>query len=158
MKNNNLLKFTMWMFGLFCTMALAFIITSCHNKYANMGVVQEDSTSVIDSTSNRTSPTFTSVTSLLEYKKHIVAEDVADSVIQYTPNSVLENVSKVLLYRQNKFTKLDLAEEYLSKPDIYNVVTRDIGSSKPPEDNYTSISYKDSIIDGKKVKIVTKIY
>lgn len=158
MKTNNLLKFTVWVLGLFCIMAATFIVTSCHNKVLTADVVEEDSTAVVDSMNPRTNPEFTSIASLFRYKDHIVAEDIADSVIQYTPNKVLEGVAKVLLYRNNGFTKLDLAKEYLSNPDIYDLVMKDVGTSDPPEDNYSSIQYKDSIIDGKKVKIVTKIY
>lgn len=156
-----LLKFTAWVFGLMLIIVAAMSITSCHRNYKEYDPPSDEDSVAVKGYEKPVEYQFLSVNEFLEYKDNLVSEETADSVILYTPDPVLCNVCSVLLKKQSKFTKTELALEYINNRIIYDNITQNMSAypdNNKDSDIYSEIEYKDTVINGKKCEIVTKFY
>lgn len=156
-KYDSLFGFFLWMLFLaafiFCVL---FCTIGCKQNTSpsyDLGTTQSDTTEVSKDTCTQS---FSSAEEFINYKDSLVSERTTDSVISNLPNYVLYNVCNVLTKRQSTFTKTEVALEYLNNYTIYDNLNK--ANKSDTDDDYSDISEKDTIINGKKCKIITKIY
>lgn len=152
-RQNNFTKFSLWVFGLvFIIMATLLCTTSCeHERHNPPYDLNTDTTAVSVDTLTQS---FSSVDEFMAYRNELISVKTADSVIYNMPEYVVYNVCNVLLKRQGSFTKMEVALEYLNNYSVYDNLANKV--DKP--DDPLQVVEKDTTIDGKIHKIVTKIY
>lgn len=152
-RQNNFTKFSLWMFGLvFIVMTALLCTTGCKNNTCEPTYDLDTDTTVVSV--DTLTQSFSSVDEFMAYRNELISVKTTDSVIYNMPEYVVYNVCNVLLKRQGSFTKTEVALEYLNNYSVYDNLTNKV--DKP--DDPLQVVEKDTTIDGKIHKIVTKIY
>lgn len=159
MKKNSLLKFVFWVFALLLILCATLELTSCQSRHGYAELYEESTDSIVQAAQLKDyfNPTFTSVDSVLKYKRQIEKSNIDDSIIRHMPTETLINVSTVLINKSGSFTKSDLVDEYLKSISIYNNLPTNLtNNGELQRDTSQYISYKDTTINGNKTKVITK--
>lgn len=156
-----------------CLGLIAF--ASCDKWHkSDSPVPTEDSILVQQCVDQYFNPVFTDVESVLEFKKQISEKERADSFITAASPDMLRNITTVLLKRNEPVTLYSILTEYLANKNLYDNLPSN--ATPPITDNATptvteeqhrlvdscsmkqkSITYKDTMINGKKCRVETKI-
>ena len=142
-------------------------VTSC-DKAKELVNTEEKTVETIEEYLN---PTFDDVNVLLTYRDVLSKEHQMDSIFLSLPEPVLKNVVTVLLNKYGETTREDVVNEYVKNKEIYdNLRTPPLPSTTEANDSADKIinglvqeshqktravmyEFKDSIINGKKVRI-----
>lgn len=143
-------------------------VTSC-DKAKELVNTEEKTVETIEEYLN---PTFDDVNVLLTYRDVLSKEHQMDSIFLSLPEPVLKNVTTVLLNKYGETNQEDVVNEYVKNKEIYdNLRTPPLPSTNETNDSTDKIinglvresgaqktravmyEFKDSIINGKKVRI-----
>ena len=117
-------------------------------------------------------PEFTSTSQILQYRKCKNENARIDSIFMSMDDETIRNVASVCLKRGPSIKRKDLVTEYTKNIDIYTALPRniDIAEKKDtvlegprvtrveiPKETTLSVNLRDTIIEGKKYRIETKL-
>lgn len=113
-----------------------------------------------------TNPVFSSDEQALIWRELDAQRLQYDSIFNSLPEKTIRDIVKVLLKRENLASKRSIVDEYLNHKDVYPYLVQDV---KPKEATTATeaqptrvvetaqISIKDTTIEGKPVRITTKV-
>lgn len=115
-------------------------------------------------------PTFVTVDEVLDFQEQLICNYQCDSVLKTISSKKLTDIATVAIKKHGVITKKDLVREYLNDQTVYDNLPNNVvlqtteQQTEQKEENVkqegaiyeTRYNYKDSVIDGKKVKIETK--
>lgn len=151
-----------------------FVLCSCDQLAPQLAKTTEQSDSVlfaqyIDRIVN---PEFSSTSEILQFRQCKIKNAQIDSVFMSMDDETIRNVASVCLKRGSPITRKDLIDEYQKNSDIYQALPRsieiagkkDTAPEEPrvtqvgmPSETTISVNLKDTIIEGKKYRIETKL-
>lgn len=146
-------------------------------------VTQSDSMLVAQYVDRIVNPEFLTVKEVFEFRSKTVENAQVDSLILALPENILMNVATVVINKFGTATKRQIYDEYRANMEVYTNLPQSSTENKPdtapkPEANKTptqmedaqtrvvtegptgsvvSYNFKDSVINGKKAKVETKI-
>ena len=155
-------------------------LSSCHGDKpvlpfgSTETVENNDSVLFAQYISRAIDPDFTSTAEILQFRKCKSENARVDSVFMSMDDETIKNVASVCLKRSPSVKRRDLILEYTKNIDIYaalprNIEIQDKKNPTPtteesrvtrvevPAENTLSISLRDTIIEGKKYRIETKL-
>lgn len=132
-----------------------------------------DSAAIVQLLESQKNPSFTSVEQVLSYRQAIKKECFIDSVMDAMPVETLTDVVTVLINKKGGATQSDIVEEFRQNKQVYTNLHPTAAQNLPVDntppnstaqdsiDNLlqyvgtTSINYKDTVLNGKPVKMKT---
>lgn len=139
-----------------------------------------DSTAVAEMQSAQVNPEFSTVDDVLQFRYNLITDRSTDSAVIAMSEKTLVDVSTVCLKKKNKIHLHDIVNELLQNRDVYlnlpdtppsskpttdsaapgTTITPTDGSIAPPEPMSRTVSFKDTIVNGKHVllKITAELY
>lgn len=153
--------------------------SSCKEKPAFFGgddsECESDSILVAQYIDRVSNPTFINIHEVLSFRDKLIENAAIDSLITALPEKTLTDVAGVVINKNGVATKKQIAEEYRANQQVYNNLpdkTTDINeptAEKPtqteavqtrvvdaPVENAVKYNYRDTVINGKKIRIETK--
>jgi hypothetical protein len=166
---------------------LSVTCTSCKEKpsfFSNDDIESSNDSILVAQYIDRVAnPEFLTVKEIFDFRGKMVENAQIDSLIISLPENVLMNVSTVVLNKFGTATKKELYDEYRANIEVYTNLPQSSSENKPdtapkseanktptqmedattrvvtegPKESVISYNFKDSVINGKKAKVETKI-
>lgn len=146
----------------------AIVAFATHSKVDKIEKSCLDTTTVLKL--SKSEPTFTSVNDVLQYQQESLLQMEVDSVFNQLEQKTLIDVSTVLLNKGTKCTKKAIVDEFLMNKSVYTNLPQNTNNEvneTPPNKAdstnssavYTSVQYKDTVINGNaaKAEITTRV-
>ena len=155
------------------------MLESCKNGPAWVDPAEPESASdsvlvaqYIDRVSN---PTFINTNEVITFRNRLIENVSVDSLITALPEKTLVNVAGVVINKFGTATKLQIADEYRANRSVYenlpkidtspqqsitskeNTQMEDATTRVGTSPKVTSVTFRDTVINGKKYKVETKI-
>lgn len=148
------MKHSIWHLAMYTiALAVAFVmllhVTSCDGRTDKSDGVEMDSTIIVN-------PQFDNVSAVLTYKDELSTSEYEDSVFRQMSPTMVFNIATVVINRDGFATKTSIVKEYEHGKQIYDGLPQNIPDSLThPKQISSEISSKDTVINGKKVRIKT---
>lgn len=155
------MKHSIWHLAMYMIVTVvAFImllhVTSCNGRPDKSNGVEMDSTIVAEQIEGIVNPQFDNVSAVLTYKDELSTSEYEDSVFRQMSPTMVFNIATVVINRDGFATKTSIVKEYEHGKQIYDGLPQNIPDSLThPKQISSEISSKDTVINGKKVRIKT---
>ena len=131
-------------------------VTACTDKRDTARKVYNDSVKIANQIEGIVNPQFDNVSAVLTYKDELSTSEYEDSVFRQMSPTMVFNIATVVINRDGFATKTSIVKEYEHGKQIYDGLPRNIPDSLThPNQLSSEISTKDTMINGKKVRIKT---
>lgn len=154
-------------------------LTACdrlHNVGSDNYDVANDSVRIAQLFENLSTPQFSTVNEVIEYRNNVMLQDSIDAMFMSLPEEKLVNVVSVLIKKNfATITKKDILDEYVRCKNVYdnlpstsdkvtsaneskdvNLGSTDLGNRRSDSVVSTSYSFRTDTINGKPVRIKIK--
>ena len=155
------MKHSIWHLAIYTiAVAVAFVmllhVTSCNGRTDESQSASVDSVVVAEQIEGIVNPQFDNVSAVLTYKDELSTSEYEDSVFRQMSPTMVFNIATVVINRDGFATKTSIVKEYEHGKQIYDGLPRNIPDSLThPNQISSEISTKDTMINGKKVRIKT---
>lgn len=146
----------MYMIATVVAFIMLLHVTSCNGHPDKSDGVEMDSTIVAEQIEGIVNPQFDNVSAVLTYKDELSTSEYEDSVFRQMSPTMVFNIATVVINRDGFATKTSIVKEYEHGKQIYDGLPQNIPDSLThPNQISSEISSKDTVINGKKVRIKT---
>lgn len=179
MKKTKIPLLGMYIITFLIACVITFLVSACNGRtpWSKPEPIEAQSDSIlvaqyIDRVIN---PEFLTVKEIFEYRDKVLENAQVDSIILSLPENILTNVATVVLNKFGTATKRQIYDEYRANNDVYknlpnstasksdNTATNtqvedaQTGAEGSPKESTVSYNFRDSVIDGKKARVETKV-
>jgi hypothetical protein len=163
-----------WLMCMLIMLCFSTTLSSCNEKKcpATQEYVDQAVAAGVELAAETTNPTFQSVNEVLVFRQALLEQKHIDDLFTSLTEEIVTEVAGVLLKRGDPCTKRAIIEEYNAHSEVYDNLqakpaTPDLEPTTASEEQHrpsdstaiageTSFTQKDTIINGKAVKMITK--